>query len=171
MLRSIKYGIWLFCSLTFQLNFHVFCTWRCVLLFAMNQPCSIILIKGSMKKLVSRLKWHYVFWQKRYVCICYLSFCLLCVKFLHYSQVYLIILIFRLVSRVSILCNHPWICWAITNVLPTVTIIGKNNLERCGSASLLLFIKIYLLPFIYFRKLGILKNSVGVPHWIVVWPI
>ncbi|XP_058735904.1 glutamine synthetase leaf isozyme, chloroplastic-like [Vicia villosa] len=37
--------------LTFQLNRNAFFTCLCVLLFAMSQPCSIILIKGSMKKL------------------------------------------------------------------------------------------------------------------------
>lgn len=60
-------GIFLFCSLTFLLNCLVFFTWQCVLLFAMNRPCSIILIKGIMKKLVSQLKWHYVSQQKRSV--------------------------------------------------------------------------------------------------------
>jgi hypothetical protein len=45
------------------------------------------------------------------------------------------------------------------SVLLTVTTIGKNNLERCGSARLLPFFSIYFLPLIYFSKVRILPVS------------
>lgn len=60
-----------------------------------------------------------------------------------HTQVYfLVICIFRSVSLVLILCRQHWICWASMSGLLTVTIIGRNNLERCGSAS---FFSIYFL--------------------------
>ena len=75
------------------------------------------------------------------------------------TQVYfLVICIFRSGSLVIILCRQHWICWASMSVRLTVTTIGRNNLERCGSASLLPFFSIYFLPFICFRKVKILKN-------------
>lgn len=92
------------------------------------------------------------------VCICTFP----CVSYVWSSFLilvhFLIICIFRSVSRVLIQCRQHWICWASMNVLLTVTTIGRNNLERCGSASLLPFNSIYSLSFIYFRKVKLLKN-------------
>lgn len=157
MFKVKQCGIWLIYSLTFLLNCHVFFTWLCVLLFAMNQPCSTILIKGSMKKLVSPLKWHYESWQKRYIFVPSLvSATCEAPSLLKYT--FWSIHVSRLVSLVLILCHQPWICWASMNVLLTVTIIGRNNLERWGSTSLSPCFLIYFFPFTYFRKLKRLNN-------------
>lgn len=126
--------------MTFQLSCHVFFTQQCVLPFAMNLSCSITPIKGTMKKLVSRLKWHFVSWWKRFVCYPFS-----CVSYLYVNVmveapfraqicIFWAFLICRLVSLVLILCHQPWICWPNMNVHLTVIITGRSNLERCASA-------------------------------------